>query len=111
MNIVDAPNTEDYAIDKLVQWGYKVSVVNDVADFFDEIIWIAEKDKKKYSATDPLRLLGLVTIIREYGEKWDQIDVADSFSVNPTPGDLDTLELIWGKMVGPDCIEEEDSFQ
>lgn len=82
-NIADAPNTYNYAIDKLVQWGYKISVVNDVADFFDRFIWIAEKDEKKYSAIDPLRLLGLVTIIREYGENWDCVDVASTFSINP----------------------------
>lgn len=30
-------------------------------------IWIAEKDEKKFSAIDPLYLLGLVTTVKEYG--------------------------------------------
>lgn len=84
MNICDTPNTYNYAIDKLINWGYKISVVNDMADFIDKYIWIAEKEGKKFSAVDPLRLLGLVTIIREYGEAWDSVDVATTFLIKPT---------------------------
>jgi hypothetical protein len=83
VKIADAPNTYNYAIDKLIQWGYEVSVVNDKADFIDQFIWIAEKDGKKFSAIDPLRLLGLVTIVKEYGDAWDQIEVATCFSIKP----------------------------
>lgn len=50
MNIADAPNTYNYAIDKLVNWGYRIFVVNDMADFINKFIWIPEKDEKKFSA-------------------------------------------------------------
>lgn len=83
MNIADAPNTYNYAIDKLVNWGYRIFVVNDMADFINKFIWIPEKDEKKFSASDPLRLLGLVTIVREYGDSWNSVEVASSFSIKP----------------------------
>lgn len=54
-----------------------------MADFMDEFMWIAENDEKKFSAVDPLRLLGLVTIIREYGESWDSVEVANTFLIKP----------------------------
>lgn len=88
IKMVDAPNTYNYTIDKLINWGYKISVVNDMADFVDKFIWVAEKDEKQFSATDPLRLLELVTIIQEYGETWDCIEVASSFSIKPIKSDL-----------------------
>ncbi|MDE7477602.1 MAG: hypothetical protein K2M91_06590 [Lachnospiraceae bacterium] len=102
--IADAGNTYDYAIDKLVQWGYTVSVLNDSVEF--PYTYIAEKDGKKYSARDPLRLLGLITIIREYGEEWRYSDVPRSFSIEPVQGAPDEHDLMWGYSLDPDQIEE-----
>lgn len=70
------------------------------------LIFIAEKDEKSYSATDPLRLLGLVAMIREYGENWARSDVSRSFSVEPVPG-VDNLDFMWGKILDPEQIEED----
>lgn len=82
--IVDYGNTCSYAVDKLVQWGYKVSIVDDSAEFSESCnLHIAEKNTKKYLATDPLRLLGLVAMIQEYGEDWACSDVARSFMIQP----------------------------
>lgn len=43
VKIADAINTYDYAIDKLIQWGYEISMVNDMTDSIDKFILIAEK--------------------------------------------------------------------
>ena len=80
--IIDYPNTYRYAVYKLFQWGYEVSAVDDDAGFFDHAaVWIAEKDGKRYAAKDPLRLLGLVAMIQEYGEDWEHSGVARSFTL------------------------------
>lgn len=105
-SIADYGNTYQYALDKLVQWGYKVSTVEDSADFMNHYIFIAEKNEKRYSATDPLRLSGLVAMIREYGENWTRSDVSRAFSVEPVPG-VDNLDFMWGKILDPEQIEED----
>lgn len=82
--IIDYGNTINYAVHKLLQWGYVVSIVDDSVEFSENCnLYIAEKNKKKYSATDPLRLLGLVAMIQEYGEDWAYSDVARSFLIQP----------------------------
>ena len=82
--IMDYGNTYDYAVDKLVQWGYMVSIVDDSVEFSENCnLYIAEKNKKIYSATDPLRLLGLVAVVQEYGEDWAYSDVVRSFTIQP----------------------------
>jgi len=82
--IADAGNTYNYAVDKLVQWGYTVSIGDDSVEFSGYCnLQIAEKNGEKYLATDPLRLLGFVAMIQEYGEKWSWGDVVKSFSVQP----------------------------
>jgi len=82
--IADAGNTYNYAVDKLVQWGYTVSISDDSVEFSEYCnLQIAEKNGEKYLATDPLRLLGFVAMIQEYGEKWSWSDVVRSFSLQP----------------------------
>ena len=34
-----------------------------------------------FTALDPLRLLGIVTIVREYGDAWDRTDVYSAFAI------------------------------
>lgn len=68
MGLVDQENTYNFAIDKLIQWEYEVFVVDRQAEFNKEYIWIAKKDGKSFSATDPLRLLAIVALYQEYGE-------------------------------------------
>lgn len=87
-NINDYSEMDKYAINKLVDWGYKIFVTNeDREDFRDDFylkshfIWRAEKNGKIFSALDPLRLLGIVTIVQEYGDAWNHIDIPSSFSI------------------------------
>lgn len=87
-NINDNSEMDKYAINKLVDWGYKIFVTNeDREDFKDNFylkshfIWRAEKNGKIFSALDPLRLLGIVTIVQEYGDAWNHIDIPNSFSI------------------------------
>lgn len=105
--IIDYGNTYRNAIYKLIQWGYKVSRVQESADFNAGMEWLAQKDQKIYTAENPLRLLGLITIIREYGENWEHSDVARTFSIKPALGELDYHEWMWGKILDPEQIEEE----
>lgn len=86
--INDDSEMDKYAINKLIDWGYSISVANenrgafkDDSYFKNHFTWKAEKDGKIFSALDPLRLLGIVTIVREYGDTWDSIDVPNFFSV------------------------------
>lgn len=106
--IVDVANTYRYAVYKLVQWGYLVSYVQDSADCSGSCEWLAEKDGKTYSAKNPLRLLGFVTIVQEYGENWRHSDVAQFFSMKPISQELDDMELISGYILDPDQIEGTD---
>ncbi|MCM1237245.1 MAG: hypothetical protein NC489_44825 [Ruminococcus flavefaciens] len=99
--------TDDTAIDKLNQWEYTVSAVEDSADFVDNYIYIAEKSGKKYSAASPLRLLGLVIIIQEYGADWAYSDVARTFSIEPIPDEYSDSDILWGKILDSDQIEED----
>ena len=68
MGLVDQENTYNFAIDKLIQWKYEVFVIDRQAEFNKEYIWIAKKSGKSFSATDPLKLLAIVTLYQEYGE-------------------------------------------
>ena len=86
--INDEPKMDKYAISKLVDWGYHISVINENRDdsngdfyFKNHFKWKAEKDGKTFTALDPLRLLGIVTIVQEYGDAWDRIDMPNFFSI------------------------------
>lgn len=86
--IKDTSDMDKYAVNKLIDWGYSISVSNENRagykdDFYlkNHFKWKAEKDGKTFSAIDPLRLLGIVTIVKEYGDAWDRIDVPGIFSI------------------------------
>jgi len=86
--IDDDPEMDKYAISKLVGWGYHISVMNENRDdsnehfyFKNHFKWKAEKDGKTFTASDPLRLLGIVTIVQEYGDAWDRIEIPNFFSI------------------------------
>jgi len=91
--LADAENTYNYAIDKLIQWGYDISIANEMVDFHETFVWIAEKDKKKYFAVDPLRLLGFITIVREYGEDWNKLYLPDTYTIEPIPLTEEQIEI------------------
>ncbi|HBV84429.1 MAG: immunity 22 family protein [Lachnospiraceae bacterium] len=83
--IEDHAKMYQYAINKLVDWGYNISLTNengwDEKDYFK---WNAEKEGKIFTALDPLRLLGIVTIVREYGDAWDRVEMPHALSIKPT---------------------------
>ena len=86
--INDNSEMDKYAISKLVDWGYHISVINENRDDFNKDFyfnnhfkWKAEKDGKTFTALDPLRLLGIVTIVQEYGDAWDRINIPNVFSI------------------------------
>ena len=86
--IKDSSEMDKYAVSKLVDWGYQISVSNENRDNFKDDFgfkshfkWKAEKDGKTFSAIDPLRLLGIYTIVREYGDAWDRIEIPSHFSI------------------------------
>lgn len=73
-----------YAINKLVDWGYSISLTSENGwDGKDYFKWNAEKEGKTFTALDPLRLLGIVTIVREYGDAWDRAEILHSLSIKP----------------------------
>lgn len=82
--IDDDPEMDNYALNQLADWGYQISVSNEKRDDSENhIVWGAKKDGKTFTARDPLRLLGIVTIVREYGDAWDRVDVTNVFSIHP----------------------------
>lgn len=81
--IKDTSDMYKYALDQLAQWGYCISVEYETIDFKEHFIWRAEKDGKTFTALDPLRLLGIVTIVREYGDAWDRAEIPGVFSIKP----------------------------
>lgn len=82
--IADHADMYQYAINKLVDWGYSISLTNEAGwDEKDYFKWNAEKDKKTFTARDLLRLLGIVTIVREYGDAWDRVEMLHALSIKP----------------------------
>ena len=65
---------DKYAVNKLVDWGYRLSVINENRDGFPEDFYF--KNHFKW-------LAGIATIVQEYGDAWDCIDVSCVFSIKP----------------------------
>ena len=82
--IEDTSKMHQYAVNKLADWGYSISITSenreDSKDYFK---WKAEKGGKTFTASDPLRLLGIVTIVREYGDAWDRAEIHSTLSILP----------------------------
>lgn len=70
--ISDIQNTYDYALKKILEWGYDVFMVDESECLCDGVYYCAKKDNKVYLETTPTRLLGLLTIIEKYGEYWEK---------------------------------------
>ncbi len=68
MKIVDAMNTYNLALKVIVNAGFSIKI-NDNHD--DSFVWEAIRGNDTFIAADPLRLLGLICIGKEYGEKWN----------------------------------------
>ena len=67
--IADAPNTYHHALDIVLKKGYKVFFSPDEREEFEGDYW-AIKDGRDFIASDPLRLIGLITIWEEFGDEW-----------------------------------------
>ncbi len=79
---------DKYVVNKLIDRGYHISVSNENRagykdDFYlkNHFKWKAQKDGKTFSAIDPLCLLGIVTIVKKYGDVRDRIAVPGIFSI------------------------------
>lgn len=78
-----------FAIHKLKKMEYKIYIqieeANGYETFDKHIVWIAEKDNKKFKEIDPLRLFGCVMLAEEYSsmsqEEYDEIAV--DFKLTP----------------------------
>ncbi len=69
METVKLYNKYNKSINLLIKWGYEVFISN--TNEKDEIysnnfMWSAQKDGKIYIEKNPLRLLGLITLLKEY---------------------------------------------
>lgn len=70
MKLADAMNTYNPALWIMKEKKYKITLI-DKEESFD---WKASKDGNEYIASDPLRLLALIIIIEEKGEKWNHYE-------------------------------------
>ncbi len=71
MKIVEAMNTYNPALNLLREWGYTLSLIMmDGSEDIDD--WVAEKPEVTAMASDPLRLLALVCLAENYGNKWTE---------------------------------------
>jgi hypothetical protein len=70
MTLADAMNTYNPALDLITKKGYKVWI--EPCDNEEEFgNWLAMKEGDSFSASDPLRLLAVVTIWEERGASWN----------------------------------------
>ena len=70
VRIVDAPNVDIPALNIVASFGYIVSVDPSEDDESKIGFWVAKKGKLTAVADDPLRLLGLVSILEARGGDW-----------------------------------------
>jgi len=69
LKIADAMNTYNLALKIILDAGFTIKINDNDDDSFD---WEAIRGKETFIASDPLRLLGLICIGKEYGEKWNE---------------------------------------
>lgn len=83
ISLSDAGNTRNHALKKIMKLGYHVSIIDENAYFPEQVLFIAEKDKKIFLETNELRLLGIITITEKYGDNWKKKEnISHSFLLN-----------------------------
>ena len=93
VNITDAGNTQNYALKKIYEWGYTVSVVTETEYLDDHMYYYAKKNGETYLEKSPVRLLGLLTIIEKYGQNWKQRKaIPHRYSLQLSEIDYDSYE-------------------
>jgi len=77
MKIVDIPNTWAIALFLIKDKGYRICVIrenNKVSSYK------ATKDGNEFFGTDPVALLGVISIGEKYGEKWRKLATGNLYS-------------------------------
>lgn len=70
VQIADAVNTYNVALHTLKEKGYKIWFEYDDNDTVDYGLWYAEKNERRFIASDPLRLLGIEAMHAHMGDEW-----------------------------------------
>ncbi len=98
-NLVDAMNTYNHSLMLIKSKGYKIFFFPDEReDFFGN--FYAINKGKRFIASDPLRLLGLITISENYGCKWQEQekfeyeDLYDKILDLALPNELSDIEKL-----------------
>ena len=69
MEMVKVYNKYNKSINLLLKLGYEVFISNTNENdeiYFDNFMWLAQKDGKIYAEKNPLRLIGVITLLKEY---------------------------------------------
>lgn len=70
MKLADAMNTYNPALALITKKGYKIRI--EPSDNNEEAgNWCAKKEDDNFIASDPLRLLALISLWEELGESWN----------------------------------------
>ncbi len=101
-NLVDAMNTYNHSLMLIKHKGYKIFFYPDEREeFFGDFYAINEG--KRFIASDPLRLLGLITIWENYGNDWQNQtkikyeDLYDEVLTLALPDKLEDIEKLTDK--------------
>lgn len=76
MKIADAMNTYNFALEIMKNDGFSITIIDNDDDSFD---WEARRGNDIFIASDPLRLLGVICIGKEYGEKWNEQKIPNHY--------------------------------
>lgn len=74
--MTDAMNTYNSALKLIKEEGYSISIFDENDQDYS---WQAEKLGFTFIASDPLRLLALITIWKVHGEGWREQNVCDYY--------------------------------
>lgn len=98
-NIADAMNTYNTALNVIKSKGFRLFVYPDAReDYFGD--FYAIKGKRKLIASDPLRLLGLISMWESTGDNWqyssysDDVDVYDYLLSRAYPDTVEDLNKL-----------------
>jgi len=71
--ITDAGNTYNDALSVIKDKGYKIFLLPDIREEYLGDYW-AIKDNRDFIASDPLRLLGLISMWEKFGDNWLEVE-------------------------------------
>jgi len=98
--ITDAMNTYNPALAIVKSKGYKLFLLPDEREGYLGDYW-AIKENRDFIASDPLRLLGLITLWETFGDDWreqakqlNNTDIMDEISTRAFPKDITDIEKL-----------------